>query len=408
MSVDNYTTKIIITTFMDWFSRITVNRYGEAITPSLSSVFIQRKNVPVPIQWASREKWSAIYNSSTARKVMDPAIREKNPVEMQWVLPRISVFMNGINYDATRKLTKTQRIGNEAQYVPAPYNFDLEVYVVSKTLDDNLQIMEQILPYFAPELSLSVKLQPGLDPDSVPIVFNGVTTDIPVDFNEDEERLINFSYNFTVKSNFYPKKRYVNRKTYFAIGVSGSNQIEIGSEVEFNKLTPGTLVSGPGIPNGAYIVGLIPPSTVILSNGVTADFNSDIVFSGKDILYSLETTGCSAASGADYIKVIPPAQNNLKVGMLVWGEGIPDNTYIVEILPDGTIKLSNNIMINISNVTLHFGINPIILDVKTNMYASGSEYIQVDQQWIAHLQKIEEKFNYFVDTSTTPNPFFGA
>jgi hypothetical protein len=55
---------------------------------------------------------------------------------------------------------------------PAPYNLDISMYVITKTQEDALQIIEQILPYFNPEYTLSVKVIPETNTVlDVPVVF---------------------------------------------------------------------------------------------------------------------------------------------------------------------------------------------------------------------------------------------
>jgi hypothetical protein len=207
-----FITRNIIVSFMDFFSRIQLEKYG-TITVSGDQAFISRRILPVPIQWSTREKWVEILRSSSARKAMDPAIREKNPIEMQWVLPRISVNMSGITYDPTRKLAKSQEVGQYLKtagvdsrtpiYTPTPYNISLEITTISRHLDDNLQIMEQIIPYFSPGMNLNVFLYPDRKSESIPIILNSITTDNPIDLPENDERLFTNTYSFTVKANYY-------------------------------------------------------------------------------------------------------------------------------------------------------------------------------------------------------------
>ncbi len=76
-------------------------------------------------------------------------------------LPRIGFEIQGLSYDATRKLNRVQRFKKvktgttkqlDTQYMPVPYNVDFQLYVMAKQSDDALQIVEQILPYFQPRL----------------------------------------------------------------------------------------------------------------------------------------------------------------------------------------------------------------------------------------------------------------
>jgi len=108
---NNNTTQIAIVGFMNWFSNLSIEKYSTiASTGASGTVFVQRKIIPVPCQWATREKFVEILRSASARKAFDPAIKELNPVEMQWILPRISVNQTGMTYDSNRRLIKTNKV----------------------------------------------------------------------------------------------------------------------------------------------------------------------------------------------------------------------------------------------------------------------------------------------------------
>jgi hypothetical protein len=218
-------TKNVIVSFMDFFSRIRVERLGTAVV-SGSETLIPRKYIQVPIQWATRDKWFEIYTSSSARKAMDPAIRDQNPVEMQWILPRISANLSGIIYDQGRRQIKTQQVredllagyANSKLFTPAPYNLDFDIVVISKFLDDQFQVMEQILPFFSPGLSLDLKLMPTKAPDSVEVYLNSVMPDLPTDLAEADERFFTFTYQFTARINYY-------MEPYGSAGASGGGPV---------------------------------------------------------------------------------------------------------------------------------------------------------------------------------------
>lgn len=208
-------TRMVATAFMDFFSRISIEKF-KTISVSGDYVYAQRKLIPVPIQWATREKWVEIVRSSSARKHMNPDERNKVPVEMKWVLPRISCNLTDLGYDSSRRLIKTQTVpdysatselnGSRA-YTPAPYSLNFEIAVVSRHLDDNLQIMEQILPHFSPTMNLSLNLYDGSETESIPITLSSVTPENPVDIPENDERFFTYTYNFAVKINYYSMKK---------------------------------------------------------------------------------------------------------------------------------------------------------------------------------------------------------
>ena len=128
-------------------------------------------------------------------------------------LPRIYFEMTGIDYDATRKTPATQKYktvindnGNEVrtQYVPVPYNISFEVGILCKSQDDGLQILEQILPFFQPSFSMSLKFIPDMDEvRDVAVVLNSVDFDDDWEDDFSTRRSITYSMQFTAKSYIY-------------------------------------------------------------------------------------------------------------------------------------------------------------------------------------------------------------
>ena len=128
-------------------------------------------------------------------------------------LPRIYFEMTGIDYDASRKTPATQKYktvindnGNEVrtQYVPVPYNISFEVGILCKSQDDGLQILEQILPFFQPSFSMSLKFIPDMDEvRDVAVVLNNVDFDDDWEDDFSTRRSITYSMQFTAKSYIY-------------------------------------------------------------------------------------------------------------------------------------------------------------------------------------------------------------
>ena len=128
-------------------------------------------------------------------------------------LPRIYFEMTGIDYDASRKTPATQKYktvindnGNEVrtQYVPVPYNISFEVGILCKSQDDGLQILEQILPFFQPSFSMSLKFIPDMDEvRDVAVVLNSVYFDDDWEDDFSTRRSITYTMQFTAKSYIY-------------------------------------------------------------------------------------------------------------------------------------------------------------------------------------------------------------
>ena len=150
-------------------------------------------------------------------------------------LPRIYFEMTGIDYDASRKTPATQKYktiindnGNEVrtQYVPVPYNISFEVGILCKSQDDGLQILEQILPFFQPSFSMSLKFIPDMDEvRDVAVVLNSVDFDDDWEDDFSTRRSITYTMQFTAKSYIYGPytKADVNRKSRIIETIGDTN-----------------------------------------------------------------------------------------------------------------------------------------------------------------------------------------
>ena len=125
-------------------------------------------------------------------------------------LPRLSFEMTGITYDPTRKATVTQTFksvkGDNAGvvkkvYMPVPYNVAFQLSIATKTNDDMLQIMEQILPYFQPSLSVTINLVDSIgEKRDVPIVIENINMSDDYEGNFDNRRAMITTISFTAKT----------------------------------------------------------------------------------------------------------------------------------------------------------------------------------------------------------------
>ena len=132
------------------------------------------QSMKVPLAYGPKQKW-------LSRLTEDPNFSKKVAV----TLPRIGFEISGIAYDPARKLQKTVKVKKVADgvdneqvksgFMPVPYNINFDLYVLSKNSDDALQIVEQILPFFQPDYTVTMKEVPELDIiRDVPIILNSV------------------------------------------------------------------------------------------------------------------------------------------------------------------------------------------------------------------------------------------
>ena len=145
-----------------------------------------------------------------SRLTEDPNLAKKVAV----TLPRIGFEISGLTYDATRKQNKIMKAKKvldgadnsqlKSGFMPVPYNVDFELYILAKNSDDALQIVEQILPYFQPEYTVTLREIPELDIiRDVPIVLNNISYEDDYEGDFTSRRSIIYTLSFTAKYYLY-------------------------------------------------------------------------------------------------------------------------------------------------------------------------------------------------------------
>jgi len=177
------------------FSDIYIDRkQGDSVTGET----IQR--LQIPLAYAPKEKWLVRLDS-------DPNLQNHTYTS----LPRMSFEIIGYNYDSSRKLNRMQQIkcgvgdaSVSTMYTPVPYNIDLSLYVLTKTQEDGLQIIEQILPTFTPEYTLTINVVPEMNVKiDVPIILNSVSVADEYDGDFQTRRFVTHTLNFQMKVNLF-------------------------------------------------------------------------------------------------------------------------------------------------------------------------------------------------------------
>lgn len=187
------TTKKLIIAFGSVFNNIHVQR-KEADGTLIS-------DIQVPLAYESRKKY-------LARLIQDSRKNKE--------VPRMGFIMSGMEADYSRagnqmneyRFSHTNADKAYKLYSPIPYNwqFTLDIYV--DYMDDGLQIVEQILPYFQPDFNCVIEEIPELDMKrDIPIELSGValTDEFEGDFGD--HRVVNWSLDFVVKGWIYPPIR---------------------------------------------------------------------------------------------------------------------------------------------------------------------------------------------------------
>ena len=123
-------------------------------------------------------------------------------------LPRIGFEIKNLSYDPARKLNRVQKFktvkGTESkqldtQYMPVPYNLELELYIMAKQSDDALQIVEQILPYFQPDYTITISDLGGGTKRDVPVVLNSISYEDNYEGDFEQRRALIYTLSFNAK-----------------------------------------------------------------------------------------------------------------------------------------------------------------------------------------------------------------
>jgi hypothetical protein len=179
-----------IVSFGTLFNNISIQRVD-----NVGNVF---SSLQVPLAYSPTQKF-------LARLEQSPDLNK--PVQI--TLPRMSFEFIGLYYDSQRKVTTTQffitkdKSNNELRraYMPVPYNMDFELSIFTKTNDDMLQVIEQILPYFQPHFTLTVDLVDQIgEKRDIPVILNSISMDDTYEGNFDTRRALIYTLKFTAKT----------------------------------------------------------------------------------------------------------------------------------------------------------------------------------------------------------------
>ena len=153
----------------------------------------------VPIAYGPVQKF-------LARVEQKPDLRKR----VAMTLPRMSFEMISLKYDNSRKVSAMQtfkavKTSDKTEqvkvFMPVPYNIGFQLSIMTKLNDDMLQIVEQILPVFQPNFTISVNLISSIgEKRDIPITLDSV--DMKDDYEGDysQRRSLIYTLNFTAKT----------------------------------------------------------------------------------------------------------------------------------------------------------------------------------------------------------------
>ena len=158
--------------------------------------------IKVPLAYGPKQKFLARIDATSG-----------SDASMALKLPRVAFEITNLTLDSTQKMQKrNQVIENHAtdsnkkktlNHIVA-YDIGMSLYILAKNQDDGLQIMEQILPYFQPEYTVTITPVDGFQyKQDVPIVLTSVA--IQDDYEGDfiTRRALIYQLDFNMKMKYF-------------------------------------------------------------------------------------------------------------------------------------------------------------------------------------------------------------
>ena len=186
------TSRKMVVAFGSLFNTIEVRR-----TDSAGAV---TEVVKIPLSYGPKDKM-------LTRISADPNLNPK----VALTVPRMGFELTSMSYDGVRKLNTMNRnvkkgtTGLKKQFNPVPYNWEFSLYVFVKNAEDGTQILEQILPFFTPDFTVTMTLISSMSvKHDIPLVLTSVTSEDTYEGDFATRRSIIWTLSFTMKGYLYP------------------------------------------------------------------------------------------------------------------------------------------------------------------------------------------------------------
>lgn len=188
----------------EYFEHGTIRKIVVAFATLFNGYKIKKPDgteVEVPISWSSKKKWY----------VQQIENKKKNKVEAIR-LPRMGFTIDNIDYAYDRQTSSLNKFAHRAadnsnmklQYGASCWNLSLELFIATKTTDEALQIVEQIIPFFTPSFNITINELKEMDNlKDIPVKLNSVAPDFEMESTFDGDDISVWTLGFTIEANFY-------------------------------------------------------------------------------------------------------------------------------------------------------------------------------------------------------------
>jgi len=158
--------------------------------------------VKVPLAYGPKQKFLARLDQNT-----------NTDASMAIKLPRMAFEITSLELDSTQKLAKRNVILENHATDPnkkktikqqVAYNINMSLYILAKNQDDGLQVVEQILPYFQPEYTITIRPIDGYQyKQDVPVILTGVNIADDYEGDFQTRRVLTYQLDFAMKMKFF-------------------------------------------------------------------------------------------------------------------------------------------------------------------------------------------------------------
>lgn len=233
MAIANYfynsTTRKYVALFGTYFNQLQVKRVDNG--------GVTQQSMIVPISYAP-------YQKILSRLDQNPDFKAKAAI----TLPRMSFEMTNMQYDSERKISPVTKIrktsvsdefgGRKFVYAGVPYNLDFQLFIMTKYQEDAVKLLEQVIPFFNPDYTQTVRLMEGIDPIDIPLILNSVSMDEVYEGSFDERRAIVYTLSFTMKAWYFGPEKEKGIIKFVDIRYAADSDTDTDPE-EFYTLQPG-------------------------------------------------------------------------------------------------------------------------------------------------------------------------
>ena len=177
-----------------------------------NNIYVLRKNASgavinqqkVPLSYAPKQKF--LERIRETENMSDAKLAIK--------LPRMSFEISSIYFDPSRQLPKANNFSRLVStdsgvrtkfFTAVPYILNFQLNILGKTNEDVVQIVEQILPFFNPSYTITMKPFSNYSDitEDIPISLIGISFSDNYEGAVEDRRTITYTLDFEIKTQFF-------------------------------------------------------------------------------------------------------------------------------------------------------------------------------------------------------------